>query len=135
MSFEWTEEATTEVVAVYQATLNELVEANPGTEEADHSREALVAAATAVGTSEASARIKLNKLGKYIKVTPKKTEPKAGASGGGGKRLNKADQQAELVSAFRDHGVEDLDMSIVEKLTGKAAAHLAAKIREINAGE
>lgn len=134
MSFEWTEEATTEVEAVYKGKLEELLEANPETEAADHSREALVAAAKAVGTSEASARIKLNKLGAYVKVTPKKTEPKAG-SGGGGKRLNKAEQQAELVSAFRDHGVEDLDMSIVEKLTGKAAAHLAAKIREINAGE
>lgn len=134
MSFEWTEEATAEVEAVYKGKIAELLEENPESEAADHSRIALAEAAKAVGTSEASARIKLNKLGVYIKVTPKKSEPKA-ASGGGGKRLNKAEQQAELVSAFRDHGVEDLDMSIVEKLTGKAAAHLAAKVREINAGE
>ncbi|BAV81258.1 putative DNA-binding protein [Vibrio phage VCPH] len=134
VSFEWTEEKNAEVEAVYVGALERLTAENEGTEQAEHSRAALKEAAEAVGTSEASARIKLNKIGVYVKVTPAKSAPKA-ASGGGGKRLNKAEQQAELVSAFRDLGVEDLDMEIIEKLTGKAAAHLAAKLREVNAGE
>lgn len=135
MSFEWTEDKTAEVEAVYVGALDRLTKENEGTEQAEHSRAALKEAAEAVGTSEASARIKLNKMGVYVKVTPAKTAPKAASGGGGGKRLNKAEQQAELVSAFRDLGVEDLDMEIIEKLTGKAAAHLAAKLREVNSGE
>lgn len=129
MAFAWNEENTAEVQAIYEKTLDELTEANEGTERADHSRAALTAASSAVGTSEASARIKLNKMDVYLKVTPKKTETKAKAEGGT-KRVSKADAQAELVSAFKDAGVEDLDMSIVEKLTGKAAAHLAEKVRQ-----
>ncbi len=132
--FAWDETATAEVSAVYLATLAELKEANEGSTDAVNSRQALAAAAEAVGTSEASARIKLAKEGKYVKVETKKTEAKPAAAGGG-KRMNKADQQAELVAAFADNGVDDLDMEIIEKLTGKAAAHLAEKIRTINVGE
>ncbi len=131
MSFTWNEENTAEVEAVYTATLDELHEANEGTERADHSRAALAAAASAVGTSEASARIKLNKLEVYLKVTPPKTAAKAKGEGAT-KRVSKADAQAELISAFADAGVTDLDEEIIGKLTGKAAAHLAEKVRAVS---
>lgn len=129
--FAWDENTTAEVIAVYKATLADLAETGS---DAENTRQALAAAAEAVGTSEASARIKLSKEKVYVKVATKKTEAKP-ASSGGGKRLNKADQQAELVAAFADHGVSDLDMEIIEKLTGKAAAHLSEKIRMIGSGE
>lgn len=132
--FAWNETVTAEVIAVYKATLVDLGTEIEGSTDATNSRQALAAAAEAVGTSEASARIKLAKEGVYVKVESKKPAAKP-AAGGGGKRLNKADQQAELVAAFADNGVEDLDMEIIEKLTGKAAAHLAEKIRMINSGE
>ena len=129
MSFTWTEENTAEVEAVYVATLDRLTEENEGTERAEHSRAALAEAAAAVGTSEASARIKLNKMDVYLKVTPAKTKT-ATKEKGTTKRVSKADAQAELVSAFKDAGVDDLDSDIIEKLTGKAAAHLAEKVRQ-----
>lgn len=133
MAFAWDEENTAEVRAVYEQALDELTAENEGTERAEHSRAALDRAAKAVGTSEASARIKLNKMDVYLKVTPKKTASTAAKSEGGSKRVSKADAQAELVSAFADAGVADLDMSIIEKLTGKAAAHLAEKVRQATA--
>ncbi len=129
--FAWDETTTAEVIAVYKAKLSDLKLANEGSTDATNSREALTEAAKAVGTSEPSARIKLSKENVYVKVETKKTEAKP-AAGGGGKRMNKAEQQAELVAAFADTGVSDLDMEIIEKLTGKAAAHLAAKIRMIS---
>lgn len=128
--FAWDENTTAEVIAVYKATLADLAETGS---DAENTRQALAVAAEAVGTSEASARIKLSKEKVYVKVATKKTEAKPAS--GGGKRLNKADQQAELVAAFADHGVSDLDMEIIEKLTGKAAAHLSEKIRMIGSGE
>jgi hypothetical protein len=130
--FAWDENTTAEVVAVYKAKLIELNEEN-GESDAINSRAALDVAAEAVGTSGPSARIKLSKEGVYIKVESKKSETKAASTGT--KRVNKAEQQAELVAAFRDLGVEDMDMDIVEKLTGKAAAHLAEKVREIKVGD
>jgi hypothetical protein len=132
--FAWDEQTTAEAVAVYKATLADLLVEVEGSTDASNSRQALTAAAAAVGTSEASARIKLAKENQYVKVETKKAVATP-AAGGGGKRLNKADQQAELVAAFADNGVDTLDMEIIEKLTGKAAAHLAAKIRMINVGE
>lgn len=134
MAFTWNEANTAEVEAVYTAALDRLTGENEGTERADHSRAALAEAAEAVGTSEASARIKLNKMDVYLKVTPPKTATKAKAEGGT-KRVSKADAQAELVSAFKDAGVEDLDSAIVEKLTGKAAAHLAEKVRQATSND
>jgi hypothetical protein len=135
-AFAWDENTTAEVVAVYKATLSDLLKENEGSTDAVNSRQALTAAASAVGTSEASARIKLAKETVYVKVETKKAAAKPAAEGAaGGKRMNKADQQAELVASFADHGVTDLDMEIIEKLTGKAAAHLATKIRMITVGE
>ena len=130
MAFAWDEATTAEVQAVYEGTLDELTAANEGTDRAEHSRAALTAAADAVGTSEASARIKLNKMDVYLKVTPKKKAEAKAKAESTTKRISKADAQAELVSAFKDAGVEGLDAEIVSKLTGKAAAHLAEKVRE-----
>jgi hypothetical protein len=131
--FAWDEQTTAEAVAVYKATLADLLVEVEGSTDASNSRQALTAAAAAVGTSEASARIKLAKEDQYVKVETKKVVASPAAAGG--KRLNKADQQAELVAAFADNGVDTLDMEIIDKLTGKAAAHLASKIRMINVGE
>ena len=134
-AFTWTDEIKEEVSSIYKGTLEELVAANEGTDEADHSRAALENAAEAVGATVASARMQLTKLGVYVKVKPKASaKPKAdGATGN--KRVNKADAQAELLSAFKDGGATEVDEDIVSKLTGKAAAHIAEKIREILAAQ
>lgn len=72
----------------------------------------------------------------YIKATKAPKTTKA-SSAAGGKKMSKADAQAELVSAFQDGNVEISDelMEIIEKLTGKAAQALAGAVRAIGGDE
>lgn len=72
----------------------------------------------------------------YIKATKAPKATKA-SSAAGGKKMSKADAQAELVSAFQDGNVEISDelMEIIEKLTGKAAQALAGAVRAIGGDE
>lgn len=126
----WTDELKAEVESLYKAKMGELAEANPDAEEGTFSNEALTYAAAEIGTSVASARAQLTKLGVYVKQI-NKAKKTSNASEGGTKRVGKAEAQGELIAAFKDGGVTDLDDDIISKLTGKAASHLAAKIREL----
>jgi len=71
-------------------------------------------------------RMILTKAGVYVKKTP------AAKSSGGGKRVSKADCQAELTSAITDAG-QEADEDIISKLSGKAAKYLANVINAVNA--
>lgn len=65
----------------------------------------------------------------YVKATK---APKAKAATGG-KKMSKADAQAELVSALQDGGAEITDelTEIIEKMTGKAAQAIAGAVRSM----
>lgn len=129
MAFVWNEENKAEVEALYLGKMEELAKANPDAEPSSFSMEAVNYAAAQVGTSGPSARMQLSKLNVYVKMQPTKSKAKA-TSGEGSKRVGKADAQGELLAAFKDCGVENLDEDILTKLTGKAALHLAEKVRE-----
>lgn len=128
--FKWTDEKFAEMRAEYVSRMDEL-----GEDAAKHSAEVVAEIALAHGTTNNGFRMKLSKDGCYIKKEQTAT-PKAKAADGkatGGARASKATAHAELVAAFSDAGVvgDELDMDIVEKLTGKAALHLAELIRKI----
>lgn len=130
-TFTWTEEIEAELESLYLSKLNELQEADPEQDLSAFSAEALTFAAGEIGNSVPSSRMKLSRKGVYVKQKQKASAPKAGASSEGTKRVGKAEAQGELIAAFKDGGVEDLDADIVEKLTGKAAMYLASKVREV----
>jgi hypothetical protein len=72
-------------------------------------------------------RIQLSKAGVYIAQKPKASAAKAGAAKSAGTKLSKADQIQALkdnILAATPEGTE-LDDTVLDKLTGKAAAHLA----------
>ena len=128
---QWTEELFEEMSGEYVKR----VEAFPEDERAGVSMEIVNELSKEHGVSPNGFRMKLSKAGLYIKKeagaktsTSAGSEPKAG-----GARTSKATAHAELRSAFSDAGLEDgfLDEAIVDKLTGKAAAHLAEAIRKI----
>lgn len=77
-----------------------------------------------------SARVILTNAGVYIL---KKTEPKASASAaagtGAGARVNKDQAHKSLVAALEAIGVEEVDMEIIGKMTGKAALYFATAIQ------
>lgn len=128
----WTDELKAEVESLYKGKMEELQATDPEADAGTFSNQAVSFAADEIGTSVASARAQLTKLGVYVKqVNKAKAAPKG--EGSGTKRVGKAEAQAELLAAFKDAGVEGVDEEIVGKLTGKAASHLAAKIREISA--
>lgn len=68
----------------------------------------------------------------YVKASKAAKPTKSGAASGG-KKLSKADAQAELVSALKDANADVSDelVEVIEKMTGKAAQLLAASIRTI----
>lgn len=71
-------------------------------------------------------RLILNKAGVYIAQKPKTAPAKAGgAAKSGAAKLSKADQIQALKDTIRDSVTEgvELDDTILDKLTGKAAAH------------
>ena len=81
-------------------------------------------------------RMKLTKAGLYIKKaagSASKSSASTGEKASGGSRTSKAQAHADLRSAFSDAGLapDFLDDAIIDKLTGKAAAHLAEAIRAI----
>ena len=75
-----------------------------------------------------SARVILTNAGVYIL---KKTEPKASAAAGtgAGARVNKDQAHKSLVAALEAIGVEEVDMEIIGKMTGKAALYFATAIQ------
>lgn len=128
----WTDELYAEMKQAYLARMDELEESD----RPKHSAEVVQEIATANGFTVNAFRMKLSRDGAYIKKEAATAASKAAASGEGktgGSRVSKADAQSELVAALTDGGIatEAIDMAIVEKLTGKAAQHLAGLIRSI----
>tara|TARA_R100000479_G_C6382562_1_gene201731 strand:+ start:472 stop:891 length:420 start_codon:yes stop_codon:yes gene_type:complete len=114
----WTEETKQEAVDMY-------VDENPTPE---NSMEIVADIAEQLGQTPNGVRMILTKAGVYVRKTPA-----AKSSGGstGGTRVSKADAQDNLSSAISDAGME-VDSSIIEKLTGKAANYFADIINKIN---
>lgn len=127
---QWSPELEAELTSAYVAK----IELFPEDERPGVSMEIVAEIAKEHGVSPNGLRMKLSKAGVYVKKEAGKATAKTGGdapkSGG---RTSKSDAQAELRAAFNDAGLEDgfLDESIVDKLTGKAAAHLAEAIRKI----
>ena len=72
-------------------------------------------------------RMILTRAGVYVK----KTTTKSSSSSTGGGRVSKADAQNTLRDAIQDAG-QEVDMSIIDKLTGKAAVYITGIINAIN---
>lgn len=114
----WTDETKQEAVDMYVAE-----EPTP-----ENSMEIVADIAEQLGQTPNGVRMILTKAGVYVRKTPA-----AKSSGGstGGTRVSKADAQDNLSSAISDAGME-VDSSIIEKLTGKAANYFADIINKIN---
>lgn len=132
----WTDELKAEAAATYLERIEEFeVE-----DRATNSTEVCKGIADELGFSVNSVRAILQRSKKedgtdvYVKATK---APKATAKKAGGKKLSKADAQAELVSALQDGGaeVEDELIAVIEKLTGVAAQALAGAIRSMGGDE
>lgn len=125
--FKWTEEKYAEMKQEYVSRMAEL-----GEDASKHSTEVVAEIAQAHGASSNGFRMKLSKDGAYIKKeAPTSTTKKTGESKGGS-RTSKATAHAELRAAFADAGVtdSDIDSDIIDKLTGKAALHIAELVRK-----
>lgn len=126
----WTEDKFAEMSAEYVSRMEELDEAD----RPSNSIEVVKEIAEKNGFTTNSFRMKLTQAGLYIKkdATAKATKGE-GKAATGGARTSKATAHAELLAAFSDGGVTeaDIDMAIVDKLTGKAALHLADLVRRV----
>ena len=81
-----------------------------------------------LGESPNGVRMILTRAGVYVKKTPASSSSN-GSTGGG--RVSKADAQEALAAAIQDAG-QEVDDSIISKLTGKAAVYLTSIINAIN---
>lgn len=127
-AFKWTDEKYAEMKQEYVSRMDSL-----GNDAAKHSSEVVAEIAEAHGATTNGFRIKLSKDGVYVKKEAAPvTKGKSGESKGGA-RTSKATAHAELRAAFTDGGVseDDIDAEIIDKLTGKAALHLAELIRKV----
>lgn len=132
----WNDELRAEAVEMYLERIGEFEEADRAT----NSTEVVKTIADELGFSVNSVRAILQRSKTedgedvYIKATK---APKATAAKSGGKKMSKADAQAELVSALQDLGTEMTDelTEVIEKLTGKAAQALAGAIRSAGGDE
>ncbi|QHJ81696.1 MAG: hypothetical protein [Bacteriophage sp.] len=125
----WTDELFEEMSAAYTARMDELEESD----RPKHSAEVVAELAETYGFTTNSFRMKLSQAGLYIKKDAGKASATSEAKASGAGRASKADAHSELIAALKDGGVADdeIDMTIVDKLTGKAALHLSALIRKI----
>ena len=114
----WTDESKAEAVELYTAE-------NPTPET---SMEVVKDIADALGESPNGVRMILTRAGVYVKKTPTSSSVK---STGGGGRVSKADAQEALSGALSDAGME-VDESIINKLTGKAAVYLTGIVEKLN---
>ncbi|QKN84922.1 D3 protein [Vibrio phage AG74] len=139
MANTWTDELRAEAVEMYLERIGEFEEADRAT----NSTEVCKGIADELDFSVNSVRAILQRATDdegnpvYIKATKAPKAPKAKAASTGGKKMSKADAQAELVSALQDGGAEVSDelMEVIEKLTGKAAQALAGAIRTMGDDE
>ena len=83
--------------------------------------------ADSLGESPNGVRMILTRAGVYVKKTP--ASKSSGSTGGG--RVSKADAQDALSAAISDAG-QEVDDSIISKLTGKAAVYLTGIINALN---
>lgn len=128
---QWTDELYAEMSGEYTSRIEQF----PEEERPGVSMEIVNELSKKHGVSPNGFRMKLSKEGIYIKkdAGAKKTEAGSSEPKAGGARTSKATAHAELRSAFTDAGLEEsfLDDAIIDKLTGKAASHLAEAIRKI----
>lgn len=126
----WNEEIFAEMSAKYVARMEEY-----GDDAPKFSSEVVKEIAEEYGLAANGFRLKLSKAGLYVKKEAGTSAAKAegGAAKTGGARTSKAAAQAELLTALSDAGIasDEIDNDIIEKLTGKAAMHLAGIIRKI----
>ncbi len=114
----WTDESKAEAVELYTAE-------NPTPET---SMEVVKDIADALGESPNGVRMILTRAGVYVKKTP---ASKSNTKSTGGGRVSKADAQEALSGALSDAGME-VDESIINKLTGKAAVYLTGIVEKLN---
>lgn len=131
----WNEELKKEVVEVYLERIREF----PEEERPTHTNEIVMQIADEMGFTKNSVRAHLQRAvtedGEqvYVKAKPA-PKTKAGSASGGGKKMSKAEAQAELVAALTDRGAEvDEELTgLIEKATGKLAQALAGAIRSMD---
>ena len=114
----WTDESKANAVELYTTE-----DPTPET-----SMEIVKTIADTLGESPNGVRMILTKAGVYVKKAPATRSAK---SNGGGSRISKADSQQTLKDALSDAG-QDIDVDIIDKLTGKAAIYFAGVINAIN---
>ena len=93
----------------------------------DTSMEIVKDIADELGESPNGVRMILTRAGVYVKKTPASSSSSSGGTG----RVSKADAQDALSAAISDAG-QEVDDSIISKLTGKAAVYLTGIINALN---
>lgn len=129
---QWTDELFEKMSSDYVARMEQF----PEDERSGVSMEIVSEIAQENGVTPNGFRMKLTKAGLYIKKaagSTSKSNASTGEKASGGSRTSKAQAHSDLRSAFSDAGLapDFLDDAIIDKLTGKAAAHLAEAIRAI----
>lgn len=129
---QWTDELFEKMSSDYVARMEQF----PEDERPGVSMEIVSEIAQENGVTPNGFRMKLTKAGLYIKKAAGSTSKSSASTGekvSGGSRTSKAQAHSDLRSAFSDAGLapDFLDDAIIDKLTGKAAAHLAEAIRAI----
>lgn len=130
----WTDELKEEVVQMYLQRIDEIEEEKRPAMSAEIVTE--IAGEMGKTTNSVRAILQRAKREDSTDVYVKKAQaPKAKAAASGGKKMSKADAQAELLSALQDLGAEVTEdlTAVIEKMTGKAAQTVAGAIR--GAGE
>lgn len=115
----WTDESKAQAVEMY-------TENDPTPET---SMEIVKDIADELGESPNGVRMILTRAGVYVKKTPATSSSSGGSTGGG--RVSKADAQEALAAAISDAG-QEVDDSIISKMTGKAAVYMTSIINAIN---
>ena len=113
----WTDESKEVAIEMYTSA-----DATPET-----SMEIVKDIADSLGESPNGVRMILTRAGVYVK----KTATKSSSNSTGGGRVSKADAQEALAAAISDAG-QEVDDSIISKMTGKAAVYMTSIINAIN---
>ena len=109
----WTDESKAQAIEIYTAE-----DPTPET-----SMEIVKIIADELEESPNGVRMILTKAGVYVKKTPSRST----STNGGGGRVSKAECHQMLCEAVEKHG-GSLDMNIIDKISGKAAKHIAEQL-------
>jgi|TARA_R100000084_G_C4647187_1_gene147476 hypothetical protein len=109
----WTDESKAQAIEMYTAE-----DPTPET-----SMEIVKIIADELEESPNGVRMILTKAGVYVKKTPSRST----STNGGGGRVSKAECHQMLCDAVEKHG-GSLDMNIIDKISGKAAKHIAEQL-------